>query len=189
MDNYKIVVADSDRKSREMICALLTSRGYQVYQAKDSGETLRLSRSLFPDLVIMDVGITGINAFSTAGIIEEDRVSNVVFITSKIDSVFYDQLRKMNIFAYITKPVNPEQLYQTLEFSINNIIKLNNLQLRIEDLETELKNRKLIERAKGILIKKLGISEDESYRHLRKKSMDLCIPIYKLAEKIIDNYG
>lgn len=189
MNNFKIIVADSDRKSREMICALLASSGYQVHQAQDSGETLRLSRSLHPDLVVMDVGITGINAFRTAGIIEEDRVSNVIFITNKIDSSFYDQLKKMNIFAYITKPINPEQLFQTMEFCVNNLTKLNDLQIKIENLETELKNRKIIERAKGILVKKLGISEDESYRHLRKKSMDLCIPMHKLAEKIIENYG
>jgi len=188
MDNYKIIVADSDHKNREMICALLTSRGYQVYQSHDSGETLRTSRSLFPDLVIIDVNLIGINAFRTAGIIEEDKVSNVIFITNKVDPAFYDQLKKMNIFAYITKPINPEQLYQTVEFCINNVIKVNSLQLKIINLETELKNRKLIEKAKGILIKKLGISEDESYKHLRKKSMDLCIPIYKLAEKIIENY-
>ena len=189
MDNYKIVVADSDRKNREMICAMLIARGYKVYQAHDSGEVLRVSRSLFPDLVIMDTGLMGINAFNTARILEEDKVSNVIFISNKVDSEFYEQLKNMNIFAYVTKPIMPEQLYQTVEFSINSMLKMNDLQLKIMNLETELKNRKLIDKAKGIVMKKLKISEEDAYKYLRKKSMDLAAPMYKVAANIIEKYG
>ena len=95
----------------------------------------------------------------------------------------------MNIFAYIIKPINPEQLDAAVEFSINNVIKVNELQLKIMGLETELKNRKLIDKAKGIVMKKLKNSEDEAYQYLRKKSMDLAVPMSKLAAMIIDKYA
>lgn len=189
MDNYKIVVADSDSKNREMISELLKKRGYMVYQASDSGGVLRTSRSIFPHLVIMDFNLLGINAYKTARIIEDDRVSSVVFITNNLDSAFYDKLKNMNIFAYIIKPVKAEQLYQTVEFSINNIIKVSRLQDRIKQLEVTLENRKKLDKAKGIIMKKINISEDEAYKFLRKKSMDMCIPIDKVAEKIIKKYG
>lgn len=188
MDNYKIVVADSDNKNREMIRELLKKRGYMVYQATDSGGALRSSRSIFPHLVIMDINLLGINAYKTARIIEEDRVSSVVFITNNLDSVFYEKLKTMNIFAYITKPVKAEQLYHTVEFSINNIIKVRDLQDKIKQLEMALENRKKLDRAKGIVMKKLNISEDDAYKFLRKKSMNMCISIDKVAEKIIKKY-
>lgn len=189
MDNYKIVVADSDNKNREMISELLKKRGYIVYQATDSGGVLRISRSIFPHLVIMDTNLFGMNAYNTARIIEDDKVSSVVFITNNLDSAFYEKLKNMNLFAYIIKPIKPEQLYQTVEFSINNILKFIGLQDKIKQLETTLENRKKVDKAKGIVMKKLNISEDDAYKFLRKKSMDMCIPIDKVAEKIIKKYG
>lgn len=189
MNNYKIVVADSDNKNRDIICNMLKKKGYTVYQASDSGSALRISRSIVPHLVIIDMYLLGLNAFKTARIIEEDKVSSVIFITNNLDSSFYDRLKTMNIFAYISKPLNSEQLYQTVEFSINNINKLNDLKGKIEHLETTLKNRKKLDKAKGIIMKRLNISEDEAYGFLRKKSMDMCISIDVLAEKIIKKYG
>lgn len=189
MDNYKIVVADNDSKSRELIIQALKKRGYNVYQAADSGAVLRISRSIFPHLIIMDVNLLGMNAYKTAKIIEADKVSSVVFITNNLDCGFYEKLKTMDIFAYINKPINPEQLYQTVEFSINNINKIKNLQDKIQNLETTLQNRKKIERAKGIVMKRLKVSEDEAYKFLRKKSMDKCISMEAIAEIIVKKYG
>ncbi|MGE5628387.1 MAG: ANTAR domain-containing response regulator [Solirubrobacterales bacterium] len=189
MQSYKIVVADSDEKSRDKICSMLKSKGYMVYQASDSGGAIRISKSIFPELVIMDINLTGLNAYKSAKIIEEDEISSVVFITNKVDSVFYDKLKAMNIYAYINKPVNFEQLVQVVEFSINNIIRLNELKNKIESLETTLKNRKKLDRAKGIIMKRLNVSEDEAYGYLRKKSMDMCVSIDSLVDAILKKYG
>lgn len=189
MEKYKILVAGSDDRCREMVSELLKKRGHKVHQAADSGTVLRISRSIVPDLVIMDVNLSGINAYKTARIIEEDKVSSVIFITNNLDSGFYEKIKTMNIFAYIIKPINSEQLYQTVEFSIYNIEKVKNLQEKIVSLETALESRKKIDRAKGIVMKRLKISEDEAYKYLRKKSMDLCISMDKLSEKIINKYG
>lgn len=189
MENYKILVASNDSKCREMVIELLKKKGYKVYQASDSGGVLRISRSIFPDLIIMDINLSGINAYKTAKIIEEDKVSNVIFVTHNLDSAFYEKLKTMNVFAYIMKPINSEQLYQTVEFSIYNIEKVKSLQEKIVDLETALENRKKIDRAKGIVIQRLKLSEDDAYKYLRKKSMDMCISMDKLAEKIIKKYG
>lgn len=189
MNDYKIVVADSDNTCRKNISELLKKRGYNVYQASDGSETLRISRIIYPHLVIMDINLLMINGYKTAKIIEEDKVSSVIFATNNLNSAFYEKLKTMNIFAYIIKPVNPEQLYQTVEFSINNISKVKSLQEKIEHLETELINRKKIDRAKGIVMERLRISESEAYKYLRKKSMDKCISMDILSDKIIKKYG
>jgi response regulator NasT len=189
MSACKIVVADSDSKSREMICGFLKKKGYLVYTASDNSSALRVSRSIMPHLVIMDSNLAGGNAYKTGRIIEDDNISSVIFVTNKLDSFFYERLKTMNLYAYVLKPVNLEQLHQTVEFSINNVNRLNELKTKIEQLETSLKNRKKLDRAKGIIMKMLNVSEDEAYGYLRKKSMDMCISIDMVAEKIIKKYG
>lgn len=189
MNTCKIVVADSDSKSREIICGFLKKKGYLVHTAADISSALRASRSIMPHLVIMDVNLAGGNAYKTARIIEDDRISNVVFMTNKLDGFFYDRLKTMNIYAYVVKPLVLEQLLQIVEFSINNIIRMNELKTKIEQLETSLKNRKKLDRAKGIVMKMLNVSEEEAYGYLRKKSMDMCTSIDTVAEKIIKKYG
>jgi len=189
MDNYRIVVADSDIKNRDLIAGLLKMKGYSVYHAGDCGNALRISRSIMPHLVIMDVNLLGGNAYKTARIIEDDGVSSVIFISGNTDDLFYERLKGMNIYAYIVIPLNQEQLYRTVDFSLNNINRLNELKEKIQKLETSLRNRKKLDKAKGIIMKRLNLSEDEAYGYLRKKSMDMCISIDSLAEKIISKYG
>ncbi len=189
MHTYKIVVADSDAKSRDKICSMLKTKGYLVYQASDSGGALRMSKSIFPHLVIMDINLTGLNAYKTARIIEDDKISSVVFITASVDSSFYEKLNTMNIYGYINKPVVMEQLFQMVEFSINNINKMNELREKIDHLETALKNRKKLDKAKGIIMKRMKVSEEEAYGFLRKKSMDMCVSIDVIVDSILKKYG
>lgn len=189
VNNIKIVVADSGDKSRKIICDLLTKKGYQVYKATDGAGALRICRSVFPDLVIMDTNLWGINAYEVARIIEQDRLSSVIFTITNANAVFYEKLKNMNIFAYILKPINLDQLYHTVEFSINNSKKIRELKKKVEKLENTLEGRKKVDRAKGIIMKKLNVSEDEAYQWLRKKSMDKCASIDKIAEIIIEKYS
>ncbi|MFZ5965686.1 MAG: ANTAR domain-containing response regulator [Bacillota bacterium] len=188
MNNYSILVADSSETSRKKICDLLIKKGYKIFQATDGAGAIRISRSIFPDLVIMDINLWGIHAYEAAHIIEEDRLSTVIFMTNNANRVFYEKLEHMNVFAYIIKPINSEQLYQTIEFSIMNSNRIKSLTKKVEKLELTLENRKKVDRAKGILMEKLGMVENEAYKLLRKRSMDECITIDKMAEKIIEEY-
>ncbi|QEK12915.1 ANTAR domain-containing protein [Crassaminicella thermophila] len=188
MDEYRVVVADSSESSRKQICRLLNKKGYKIYEATDGAGAIRISRSIFPDLVIMDMNLWGINAYEAARIIEEDRLSTVLFITSNPNKTFYEKLENMNVFAYIMKPIKADQLYQMIKFAIMNSNKIKLLSKKIEKLENTLQSRKKVDRAKGFLMEKLGISEEEAYKLLRRKSMDACIAIDKMAEKIIEQY-
>jgi response regulator NasT len=186
MNRTSIIVADSGETSRKIISDLLTKRGYKVYQASDGAGAIRIARIARPDLILMDVNLWGINAYEAARIIEEDGLSTVVFITSKPDREFIEKLKAMKFFAYISKPVNTAQLYQIIEFSLANSIKIKSLEEKVEKLESTLASRKKIERAKGILMEKLKLSEEEAYNYLRKKSMDKCISMERIAQAIIN---
>lgn len=188
MNNYRIVVADSAENSRKKICTLLNRKGYKTYQATDGAGAIRISRSIKPDIVIIDTNIWGIHAFEVADIIEEDKLSTVIFVTNKANSDLYDQLKKMTIFAYITKPIMPDQMYQTIEFAIMNSSRIQTLSLKVEKLECNLKSRKIIDRAKGLIMEQLSMSENDAYNHIRKKSMDACISMDIMAERIIKKY-
>ncbi|MBB6216205.1 response regulator NasT [Anaerosolibacter carboniphilus] len=185
MNIFSILIADSSETSRKKLCELLTMKGYKLFQATDGAGAIRISRSIFPDLVIMDVNLWGIQAYEAGRIIEEDRLSTVLFVTNYASKGFYEKLQNMNVYAYIMKPIQQEQLYQTVEFTIRNAQKISSLEKKVASLEHSLESRKKIDRAKGILMEKLSISENEAYKILRKESMDQCISMDKMAEKII----
>ena len=185
MNNYSILVADSSETSRKNIYNLLMKRGYKLYQATDGAGAIRLARSINPDLVILDIDLWGCNGYEVARIIEEDRLSTVLFITNNINKVNNDLLMKMNLYAYIMKPINQEQLYQMIDFAIFNSSKIRSLSKKIEKLESSLEGRKKVDKAKGILMDKLKVTENEAYMILRRRSMDKCKSIEEVAEDII----
>ncbi len=188
MNKYSVLVADSGETTRTKICELLVKKGYKTFQTTDGAGTIRISRSVFPNLVIMDTNIWGIHAFEAARVIEEDKLSTVIFITNNANKAFYDNLKEMRLFAYIVKPINPDYLYQIVEFSIINSTKINSLTNKVHKLENSLESRKLIDRAKGKLIEELRINESEAYHLLRKKSMDECLSMDRIAAKVIQQY-
>lgn len=189
MNNYNILVADSGETSRIKICNLLSKKGYKVYQGTDGAGTIRIARTIFPNLVIIDENLWGIKAYEVARIIEEDGLSTVIFITSNPTQNFYERLKIMNVYAYISKPINVDQLYQIVEFSIMNSHKISKLEKRVKKLEDTIESKKKIDIAKRLLIQKHGIIEDEAYKILRKKSMDECRSIERTAEIIISKYS
>jgi AmiR/NasT family two-component response regulator len=189
MSISSVLIADSSQTSRNLIKDILTKRGYRVYQASDGSGAMRIARTIRPDLVIMDANLWGTNVYETGRLIEGERLSTVIFITAKPDREFTEKLKSMKVFAYVTKPINPAQLIQIVEFSIANSNRIAVLEKRVEKLENSLTARKTVERAKGIIMERLGISEKEAYHRLRKESMDRGITMEKAAGDIIGKYG
>ncbi len=189
MGTYKIVVADSSENSRAKVCSLLNKRGYTTFPASDGPSALRITRSLYPDLVLMDLNLWGMNAYDAASVIESDRLSSVLFMTGNPDEQFYVRLEKMALFAYITKPVQAEPLYQIVSFAIRSAARMKGMTDRIQILETTLENRKKIEQAKSLLMETRSIKEKEAYVIMRKRSMDDCAAIEVIAAAIIREYS
>lgn len=189
MNNYRVLVSSSGENSRKNVCSLLIKKGYKVYEATDGAGALRITRTIFPDLVIIDTNLLGMNPYEVGKIIEEGKLSTVIFISNGLEKDFFEKLSYMNVFAYIVRPINSGQLYRAVEFSIINGNKIKLLENKIRKLESSLKGRKKLDRAKGILIEIMDINEDEAYKYLRKKSMDSCASIEEIAEKIIRKYN
>jgi response regulator NasT len=181
-----VLIAASSQTSRSIINDILVKRGYKTYQASDGSGAMRIARSIRPALVLMDVNLWGTDVFETGSLIERERLSTVVFLTAKPNREFYEKLKNMKVYAYITKPVNPVQLIQIVEFSLVNSDRIITLEKRVEKLENSLSARKNIERAKGILMDRLEISEHDAYAYMRKLSMDEGVPLEKAAQRILE---
>lgn len=186
MSKGRILICDSSEYIRTNIKNLLLKRSFQVYEATNGLEALRLARSIYPELVIIDLNLWGMNSIEVGKIIEKDNISTVIYMTSKVDAVFLNEIEKMKLYAYIKKPIIGENLYQIIDFALINSNKINNLKRKVNDLEIEINSRKNIDKAKRMLIKKLNITEEESYSIIRRESMNRCISIEKVAQEIIE---
>lgn len=185
-EKHSILIAHSKKNMRVKLCRLLNKKGYITYQATDGASVLRAARSYDPSLVIIDMNLKGMYPIKVGRIIESNNLSSVIFLVDVVDNSFINTIQQMNIFAYLKKPFTASQLYQTIEFSIINLKKINHLKAKVDQLEKNLEDRKLIAKAKGLIIEREAISEKEAYNYLRKKSMDQCISISELCEKIIN---
>lgn len=189
MDIGSVLIASSSQALRSNINDMLRKRGCRTYQASDGSGAMRIARSIRPNLVLMDVNLWGTNVYETGSLIERERLSTVVYMTANPNRDFIEKLKHMKVFAYVTKPINPVQLIQIVEFSLINSSRIITLEKRVKRLENSLSARKNIEKAKGILMDRLETSEQKAYEHIRKTSMDRGITIEKAAQMIIEESG
>lgn len=189
MSQWRIIIADSNDYSRSMLKGMLLSSGHLVYEARDGGSAVRLSRSLMPDLVLVDMGIVGMNAYEVAHIIDSDNVAPVILMTQTIQRGFIEEVKNYSVFAYLLKPIDKAVLLSLTEFVIENHKKYLSLKNEIESLKKQIEARKKIEKAKGLLMKVKKLDEEEAYTLMRKMSMDSTLPMEVIAERILTKYS
>lgn len=188
MKEKSIILGYGRPADRERMKAALERKGYRVYLCTDTGEVMRSTRRLRPDLVLMDFGLMGDNARALAAVIEKDLISSVVFIVDQPDPSFIRLLEDMNLYAYVTPSMTPEAFYKTIEIAIPNARRIMDLKIKVLEAEKKLASRILVEKAKGILMKEKGMTEEEAFAWIRKKSMDTCISLEKTCEVLIETY-
>lgn len=186
---YKIIIADSNEVTRTTLKSILLQNGYFVYETQDGSSTVRLARSLKPDLVIIDNNIIGISGFEIIKIFEEGRISPVLFISNTIGKEFMEELREKCNFTYVTRSLDRNSLVQIIDYIIYNSKKIVKMLDEIDQLKRAIESRKKIEKAKGLLMKVKGMSEDDAYKYMRKRSMDKGIPMEQIADAIIIMYS
>lgn len=186
MRQPKIFLASADPASLQSLKQILQREGYAVVGvARDGSQALRLIHSLQPDLVILDSELLGTSALEVARVINEQQVAPIIMLASSWHRNIINKTRDFPVFAYLVKPVQEVSLLPAVEAALANYEKLVRLEKEVNKLKETLAARKVIERAKGILMETLGISEAEAYRRMQKQSMDKCVPMKAIAEAII----
>ncbi len=176
----KIVIGDSKDSSRRLLKELLTRSAYQVQaEARNSPDLLRKVRTFLPDLVIIDSNLEGGSVAEAAGIIEDDNLSNVLILTESLKSP------SMENFVHIMKPYESETLLSVIKVCLMYNQRVFSMQQEVDKLKENLTNRKLLDKAKGIIMKNLGLDEENAYRMMQKESMNRGIAMKDLARAVI----
>lgn len=186
----RILIADDEALIRQDLKEILNEAGYEVVaEAKDGHHALELAKLTVPDLMILDIKMPNINGLEAA---EEIQVAlnkriPVIILTAYNQPELIQKAGTVGAFSYLTKPVKPQDLIATIETVKSRAKEIETLYSDISDLKEKLEIRKLVEKAKGVIMKKLSLDEPEAMHHLQKRSMNERISIKDVAMKVISD--
>jgi len=183
-----VLVCCSDTRRRNKITSLLQSMGITVVaEAADAPQALRMASSSKPSLVVIDIEQYNYKEMETATIIAKERLAPVILVTVPQQQNIIDTINENPAMSYVIKPVNQWALESAVYTSLANFRKMVQMESEINKLKDTLETRKLVEKAKHILMRDLNLSEPEAFRRLQKQSMDKGIAMKDLAEAILLN--
>ena len=186
MAEQRIVLVDNDSNWRKNLKSMLTKLGYWVVgETGDGLNALKMVRSRQPELVIIDAGISGMDGFEVAKIIHEDKLAPVIILTSTHSQAMVEKAKEARVSALLTKPVDEMSILPAIELALANYGEIVKLESKVKELKELLETRKLLERAKGILIETMGLTEAEAFRRMQKQSMNKRISMRQVAEAVI----
>lgn len=199
-----VVVAEDESVNRMDLVAMLEDNGYEVVgEAANGEEAVELTRKFRPSVVCMDVKMPRMDGIEAAGIICDENIAPVVMLTAFSQSDLVKKATGAGAMAYVTKPYEESKLLPALEVAMGRFAEINDLldnversESKLQETEEQLKKaeetleeRKLVDRAKGLLMDKADFSEQGAFRWIQKTSMDQRIPKKRLAMAIIAKYG
>lgn len=187
----RVLIADDESLIRMDLREMLTNLGYLVVgEAPDARTAVNMAREIRPDVVIMDIRFENddFDGIEAARILMEERVAPVLLLSAYSDKELIQRAKEAGVMGYLVKPFREADLPPAIEVAIANFQEWLRLEKEAKDLKEALETRKLVERAKGILMDRHGLSEAEAYRRIQKMSMDNRRPMKEVAEAIILAY-
>ena len=183
----RVLVAEDEALIRMDIVETLRESGFDVVgEAGDGQEAVDLAGSLSPDLVVMDIKMPRMDGIAAAKVISALKIP-VVLLTAFAQKELFEQAAEAGAMAYVLKPFNPNDLLPAIEIALHRNTELRALESEVADLSDRLETRKLIERAKGLLMsRKLVPDEPEAFRWIQKASMDRRLTMRDVAKTVID---
>lgn len=189
MTRKRIIIADDESIIRMDLKEMLTSLGYLVVgEAGDGRTAVNLARELRPDLVIMDIKMPDMDGIEAARILTEERIAPVLFLTAFGQRDLIEKAKEAGVVGYLVKPFRESDLTPAIEVAIERFKEFRQLEEQVKDLQEALETRKLVDRAKGILMDRDGLTEAEAFRKIQKMSMNTRRPMREIAEAIILTY-
>jgi AmiR/NasT family two-component response regulator len=190
MTKRRIVIADDEPVMRLDLQEMLENLGHEVVgQAGDGQTALDQARELRPDLVILDIKMPELDGVSVARTLTEERVAPVLLLTAYSDREFVDGARDAGVMGYIVKPFGEAQLVPAIEVALARFQEFHALEKELGDTREVLQTRKVVERAKGVLMDTAGIKEAEAFRRIQKLSMNSRKSMREVAEAILLTHG
>ncbi len=186
LKKLRILLADDEAILRLDLREMLTEAGHEIAgEAANGEEAVNMARSLKPDFIIMDVKMPGMDGIAAAEIIAAENIAPVLLLTAYSQQDIVDKAKDAGVIGYLVKPVREEQLFPAMEIAVSRFAEIQTLNKEVGNLKESLETRKLLDRAKGILMTVHGMTEQEAYRKMQQFSMSKRITLKELAEKII----
>lgn len=186
----RVVVAEDESLIRLDIVEILRDNGFDVVgEAGDGEKAVELVQELKPDLVVMDIKMPKLDGISAAEQINKEHLAPVVLLTAFSQQELVERASEAGALAYVVKPFTPADLLPAIEIAISRFQQIITLENEVADLAERFETRKQVDRAKGILNEKMGLSEPEAFRWIQKASMDRRLTMQDVAKTIIDQLG
>jgi two-component system, response regulator PdtaR len=183
---YRVLIADDEKPVAVGLQNQLESLGYDVVAVVSDGHrAIEMCRRSLPDAVFLDIEMPGLDGLSAARQIAADPGTPVIILTAHGHPNLIDQAVEDGVISYLLKPATNPSLHAAVQVAVARARELKVLQDDVDSLKSTLRERKLIERAKGILMTRKQLSESEAFRLLQRQSQDRRVPMAKLAESII----
>lgn len=189
MAGEKYIVATAENPVQIAVRNILNPSGYIFLgNCNDSISLLRLVRSYQPDFVVVDVNIQVRDLRNTIETIDDEVLCACIVIGEYKDMEIMDLMEKSKVVSFCPKPLSKDMLIHTADMANMNYRRVYELNKKLKEMTENYETRKLVERAKWILIDRDGIAESEAYDRMRKKSMDSRLSMKAIAEAIIFTY-
>lgn len=186
-ERKRVLVAEDESLIRMDVVEMLEGEGYQVVGEAENGQrAIDLARELEPDLVLMDVKMPVLDGITAAEQIAEDRIAPVVLLTAFSQKELIERAREAGAMAYVVKPYTAADLIPAMEIALSRFEEIVSLEDEVSEMKDQFETRKLVERAKSLLITKMGLSEPEAFRWIQKTSMDRRLSMREVAEAILN---
>jgi response regulator NasT len=180
----KILVAEDEALIRMDLVEMLQEAGYEVIaQATNGEEAIALALEHQPDLAILDVKMPVLDGISAAEKIIA--TAPVLMLTAFSQRELIDRARDAGVMAYVVKPFTIGDLVPAIEIAISRHTQMKSLAVEVADLHERLETRKIIDRAKGILMKALNLSEPEAFSWIQRAAMDRRLSMREVAQAVI----
>lgn len=183
----RVVVAEDESLIRLDIVEILRDNGFDVVGEAGDGETaVQLATELRPDLVVMDVRMPQLDGIKAAERLTKDHIAPVVLLTAFSQKELVEQASEAGALAYVVKPFTPADLLPAIEIALARYAQIVALETEVADMVERFETRKLVDRAKGLLNEKMGLSEPEAFRWIQKASMDRRLTMHDVAQAVIE---
>ena len=180
----RILVAEDEALIRLDLVEMLTEAGYEVIaQATNGVEAIALAKEFKPDLAILDVKMPELDGISAAQEIIE--ISPVLMLTAFSQKELVERARDAGVMAYVVKPFSINDLTPAIEIAMSRHLQMRSLREEVSDLHERLETRKVLDRAKGILMAAMNLSEPEAFGWIQRAAMDRRISMKAVAEAVI----
>jgi two-component system, response regulator PdtaR len=182
----RVLIADDETVQRRHLKNILTAKGYVVVaEAHDGLSAIAQARRTRPDVIILDRCMPGMDGITAAHAITQEQIAPVVLLSACEDRPPVEQAKEAGVITYLVKPLREIEVTLTLESTLACSHRLRSLEKEVHKLGAELAKRKSVERAKGILMDKYGITENEAYHKIQATAMNRRKSMRDVAEAIL----